>query len=104
MISLIQRFYDPSTGSVLIDGADVKELNLQWLRDQMAIVSQEPNLFTVRHLPPLSRLFGVGYPEKNCCHVTIHGSPAVFSELCKAEGVLVAVTPMAADLSQNHGP
>lgn len=50
MISLIQRFYDPSTGSVLIDGADVKELNLQWLRDQMAIVSQEPNLFTVRQL------------------------------------------------------
>ncbi len=48
MISLIQRFYDPSTGSVLIDGADVKELNLRWLRDQMAIVSQEPNLFTVR--------------------------------------------------------
>ena len=48
MISLIQRFYDPSTGSVLIDGADVRELNLQWLRDQMAIVSQEPNLFTVR--------------------------------------------------------
>ena len=48
MISLIQRFYDPSTGSVLIDGADVNELNLRWLRDQMAIVSQEPNLFTVR--------------------------------------------------------
>ena len=52
VISLIQRFYDPATGSVLIDGADVKELNLQWLRDQMAIVSQEPNLFTVRHLCP----------------------------------------------------
>ena len=47
VISLIQRFYDPSTGSVLIDGADIRELNLQWLRDQMAIVSQEPNLFTV---------------------------------------------------------
>lgn len=47
MISLIQRFYDPATGSVLIDGTDVRELNLMWLRDQMAIVSQEPNLFTV---------------------------------------------------------
>ena len=57
MISLIQRFYDPSTGSVLIDGADVRDLNLQWLRDQMAIVSQEPNLFTVRESPllPLSQ-------------------------------------------------
>lgn len=47
VISLIQRFYNPATGSVLIDGTDVRELNLMWLRDQMAIVSQEPNLFTV---------------------------------------------------------
>ena len=47
MVSLIQRFYDPTVGSVLIDGTDVRELNLPWLRDQMAIVSQEPNLFTV---------------------------------------------------------
>ena len=50
VVSLIQRFYDPSVGSVLIDGTDVRELNLPWLRDQMAIVSQEPNLFTVSHL------------------------------------------------------
>lgn len=56
VISLIQRFYDPSTGSVLIDGADIRELNLQWLRDQMAIVSQEPNLFTVRLLCSLYNL------------------------------------------------
>ena len=47
VVSLIQRFYDPTVGSVLIDGTDVRELNLPWLRDQMAIVSQEPNLFTV---------------------------------------------------------
>ena len=47
MVSLIQRFYDPTVGSVLVDGTDVRELNLPWLRDQMAIVSQEPNLFTV---------------------------------------------------------
>ena len=47
VVSLIQRFYDPRVGSVLIDGTDVRELNLRWLRDQMAIVSQEPNLFTV---------------------------------------------------------
>ena len=47
VVSLIQRFYDPTVGSVLVDGTDVRELNLPWLRDQMAIVSQEPNLFTV---------------------------------------------------------
>jgi ABC-type iron transport system FetAB ATPase subunit len=31
---------------VLIDGIDIKELNLRWLRQQIALVSQEPALFT----------------------------------------------------------
>lgn len=44
-IQLIQRFYDPDTGSVLIDGKDVKDLNLNWWRSQIGIVSQEPVLF-----------------------------------------------------------
>ena len=85
MISLIQRFYDPSTGLVLIDGADVKELNLQWLRDQMAIVSQEPNLFTVSHPLPLTYLFCVSNLEIRCCHVTRHGSLAIVSRVHKVE-------------------
>jgi ABC-type multidrug transport system fused ATPase/permease subunit len=42
---LLQRFYDPSQGSVSLDGRDLRALNLKWLRDQMAIVSQEPMLF-----------------------------------------------------------
>ena len=33
---------------VLIDGIDIKELNLRWLRQQIALVSQEPALFTAR--------------------------------------------------------
>ncbi|XP_045876922.1 ATP-binding cassette sub-family B member 5 [Meles meles] len=44
-IQLLQRFYDPVKGQVLFDGVDVKELNVQWLRSQIAIVSQEPVLF-----------------------------------------------------------
>jgi ABC-type multidrug transport system fused ATPase/permease subunit len=42
---LLQRFYDPSEGAVTLDGRDVRELDLSWLRGQMAIVSQEPMLF-----------------------------------------------------------
>ncbi|XP_028411655.1 multidrug resistance protein 1-like isoform X2 [Dendronephthya gigantea] len=45
MMSLIPRFYDVNVGSVCIDGNDVKDLNLHWLRSQIAIVSQEPVLF-----------------------------------------------------------
>ncbi|XP_060052095.1 ATP-binding cassette sub-family B member 5 [Erinaceus europaeus] len=44
-VQLLQRFYDPVKGQVLFDGVDAKELNIQWLRSQIAIVSQEPVLF-----------------------------------------------------------
>ncbi|XP_006832349.1 PREDICTED: multidrug resistance protein 1-like [Chrysochloris asiatica] len=42
---LLLRFYDPLKGQVLFDGVDAKDLNVQWLRSQIAIVSQEPVLF-----------------------------------------------------------
>ncbi|KAG8443724.1 hypothetical protein GDO86_009046 [Hymenochirus boettgeri] len=44
-VQLLQRFYDPHYGEVLFDSADAKRLNIQWLRSQIAIVSQEPVLF-----------------------------------------------------------
>ncbi|XP_028410024.1 multidrug resistance protein 1-like [Dendronephthya gigantea] len=44
-VSLVERFYDVSAGGVTIDGNDVKELNIKWLRRQIGIVSQEPVLF-----------------------------------------------------------
>lgn len=46
VISLLQRFYDPSAGSVRIDNRDIRSLNLSWLRSNMALVQQEPVLFT----------------------------------------------------------
>ena len=45
-IQLIQRFYDPDEGQVLLDGRDIKTLNVAWLRSHIGIVSQEPVLFT----------------------------------------------------------
>ncbi|XP_053743936.1 ATP-binding cassette, sub-family B (MDR/TAP), member 4 [Synchiropus splendidus] len=44
-IQLLERFYDPLGGKVLLDKTDVKALNIQWLRAQIGIVSQEPILF-----------------------------------------------------------
>eukprot|EP00079_Xenopus_tropicalis_P036309 XP_017950080.1 PREDICTED: ATP-binding cassette sub-family B member 5 isoform X5 [Xenopus tropicalis] len=44
-VQLLQRFYDPKEGEVLLDDVDAKCFNVQWLRSQMGIVSQEPVLF-----------------------------------------------------------
>ena len=45
IIQLLERFYDPSSGSVMLDGVDVRELNLRWLRSRLGLVGQEPVLF-----------------------------------------------------------
>eukprot|EP00930_Biecheleria_cincta_P051878 TRINITY_DN3708_c0_g1_i5.p1 TRINITY_DN3708_c0_g1~~TRINITY_DN3708_c0_g1_i5.p1 ORF type:complete len:1496 (+),score=271.92 TRINITY_DN3708_c0_g1_i5:81-4568(+) len=47
IISLVLRFYDPKAGgSILFDGKDVRSFDLVWLRSQMALVDQEPVLFS----------------------------------------------------------
>ncbi|KAD3066976.1 hypothetical protein R6Q59_018866 [Mikania micrantha] len=46
VIGLIERFYDPSKGVVYIDEQDIKEYNLRMLRSHIALVSQEPTLFS----------------------------------------------------------
>ncbi|XP_059633645.1 putative multidrug resistance protein [Cornus florida] len=45
IISLLERFYDPNKGDILLDGYKVKRLQLKWLRSQMGLVNQEPVLF-----------------------------------------------------------
>ena len=45
LIKLILRFYDPATGSVLLDGIDLRDLTQHALRDSMALVSQDVFLF-----------------------------------------------------------
>nr|QFU47755.1 P-glycoprotein [Palaemon carinicauda] len=44
-IQLVQRFYDPLSGIVMLDGEDIRQLNIGWLRDQIGVVGQEPVLF-----------------------------------------------------------
>ncbi|KAF5799939.1 putative Type I protein exporter [Helianthus annuus] len=46
IISLIERFYDPVAGQVMLDGRDLKQFNLRWLRNNLGIVQQEPIIFS----------------------------------------------------------
>ncbi|XP_020276503.1 ABC transporter B family member 11-like isoform X2 [Asparagus officinalis] len=44
-IQLLQRFYDPDSGHILMDGIEIEKFQVKWLRQQMGLVSQEPSLF-----------------------------------------------------------
>nr|CAB3486589.1 unnamed protein product [Digitaria exilis] len=46
VVWLVQRFYDPVDGKVMVGGIDVRELDVKWLRGECAMVGQEPALFT----------------------------------------------------------
>ncbi|XP_039763141.1 multidrug resistance protein homolog 49-like [Pararge aegeria] len=45
ILQLLQRLYDPLVGSVKLDGRNLKNLNLSWLRSSLGVVGQEPVLF-----------------------------------------------------------
>jgi ATP-binding cassette subfamily B (MDR/TAP) protein 1 len=45
IISLLERFYDPSGGVILVDGRNILDLDLKWLRQRISLVEQQPVLF-----------------------------------------------------------
>jgi subfamily B ATP-binding cassette protein MsbA len=61
LVGLVPRFYDATSGAVLVDGIDVRECNLRDLRDNVALVSQDVVLFndTIRN----NIAFGVENPD-----------------------------------------
>jgi ATP-binding cassette subfamily B (MDR/TAP) protein 1 len=67
VISLLQRFYDPLGGEILIDGVAIDKLQLKWVRSQMGLVSQEPALFatTIKALHKHQILNQEGPRQKN---------------------------------------
>lgn len=45
VISLLERFYDPDSGSIYLDGYELQRLKISWLRQKIGLVNQEPVLF-----------------------------------------------------------
>jgi ATP-binding cassette, subfamily B (MDR/TAP), member 1 len=45
VIALLERFYDPESGKIFIDGVELGTLKVSWLRQQAGLVAQEPVLF-----------------------------------------------------------
>jgi hypothetical protein len=60
-VALVQRLYDVQGGQVLVDGIDVRQLQVKWLRSHIGVVSQEPVSATS---PPCSIL--IPKPATGC--------------------------------------
>ena len=45
VFQLLMRFYDPDEGRITLDGVDLRDLKLSWLRNLIGYVGQEPVLF-----------------------------------------------------------
>ncbi len=45
LLNLLSRFYEPTSGRILLDGVPISEISKEWLRDQTGFVTQEPFLF-----------------------------------------------------------
>ncbi|KAI9291177.1 P-loop containing nucleoside triphosphate hydrolase protein, partial [Neoconidiobolus thromboides FSU 785] len=62
-IGLIERFYDVSSGSITIDGTDIRDVSVEFLRNHIGIVGQEPILFSTSIKQNI--LFGLSNDEYN---------------------------------------
>ncbi len=68
LVSLIPRFFDPSKGTVSIDGVNVRNIKLKSLRNQIGIVLQESFLF------PLSIAENIAYSKPESTHEEIEAA------------------------------
>eukprot|EP00960_Hanusia_phi_P068943 766970-Hanusia_phi.AAC.3 len=62
VIQLIERFYEPTAGSIELDGVNISLLNIEWLRKQIGLVSQVLPLCSL----PSSPLFTIPLPSPPC--------------------------------------
>jgi ATP-binding cassette subfamily B (MDR/TAP) protein 1 len=91
VIALLERFYDAASGSVLLDGVDVRRLDVSWLRGQIALVQQEPALFAD------SIGYNIGYGRIGAKPEIDQGVPQDASEDATAAVDKVTIKASAAD-------
>ncbi|KAJ1573605.1 hypothetical protein NDA11_007749 [Ustilago hordei] len=74
--SLIQRFYDPTSGSIALNGSDLRSYNVRWLRSQIGVVGQEAVLFDSSVLQSIAHGL-LGSPA----HAHLHSTLVLLSQV-----------------------
>ena len=90
LAALIARFYDPSNGSVLLDGRDLRTVPLSWLRSQVGVVLQDTVLFT-------------GTVGENIAY-GVSASPQRVQEAARAAGAHAFITALPQGYDTPLGP
>jgi ATP-binding cassette subfamily B (MDR/TAP) protein 1 len=106
IVNLLLRFYDPLSGTVTLDGVDIKDLNVRWLRSQIGYVGQEPVLFagTVAENIAKGRVGALDQPLvplAEAMHSADNAGAECFEELralCSHASPYSAVAPAACDV------
>jgi ATP-binding cassette subfamily B (MDR/TAP) protein 1 len=101
IIGLIERFYDPLQGSVIIDGKDIRNLHLQSLRQHIGLVSQEPTLFAC------SLRENIAYGKKDATEAEIVEAARAanahnFIRLVNTTSLLYTMAPETITVKSNH--
>ena len=101
IVQLLLRFYDPQEGAVLLNGKDLRSLNVRWLRSQIGYVGQEPVLFagTIAEniaygLDPDIQL-DISSADNNDCTFTHHADPGIDQKRSDLMAAVVAAAKMA---------
>ena len=92
--SLVLRFYDPDSGSITIDGINTKDLGLEFLRNQMAIVPQDVILFggtireNIEYGKPGASLEEIEEAAKKAnAHIFVDGFPEKYETVVGERGI-----------------
>ncbi|KAK8124231.1 ABC multidrug transporter Mdr1 [Apiospora kogelbergensis] len=89
-IGLIERFYIPVAGDILLDGHKIQDLNLRWLRQKISLVSQEPNLFSTTIFENI-RYGLIGTPFEDASKHTIREKVEAAAEMANAHTFITSL-------------
>lgn len=97
VINLIPRFWEPDSGSILIDGVDVRDYTLRSLRSQIALVSQEVVIFD----DTIAANIAYGRPDASMDEIRRAAQAAFLTDLIEElpEGLLTRVGEAGSKLS-----
>lgn len=90
VVKLVARFYDPTSGAVLVDGVDLRDYDLAGFRQRLGVVPQEAHLFT----GDVARNVGYGRPDSD--RVTVERA-------VRAVGALPMVASLSGGFTQQVG-